>query len=61
LSGAPLYQRRCIKNRATLSDSPVESDEEIIRKIDDLMNDPEKFKRAIESRMDSVVKNWPKR
>jgi hypothetical protein len=44
-----------------LSDSHVESDEEIIRKIDELMQDPEKLKQAIESRMDKVVKNWPKR
>jgi len=44
-----------------LSDSRVESDEEIIRKIDELMKDPERLKQAIESRMDKVVKNWPKR
>jgi len=43
-----------------LSDSRVESDEEIIRKIDELMKDPEKLKQAIESRIDKVVKNWPK-
>jgi hypothetical protein len=50
-----------MKNRLPLSDSRVESDEEIIRKIDELMEDPEKLKHAIESRMDKVVKNWPKR
>ena len=50
-----------MKNRLPLSDSRVESDEEIIRKIDELMEDPEKLKQAIESRMDKVVKNWPKR
>ncbi len=50
-----------MENRAPLSDSRAESDEEIIRKIDELMKDPEKFKQAIESRMDTVVKNWPKR
>ena len=44
-----------------MSDSRVESDEEIIRKIDELMKDPERLKQAIESRMDKVVKNWPKR
>jgi hypothetical protein len=49
------------ENRAPLSDSRAESDEEIIRKIYELMKDPEKFKQAIESRMDTVVKNWPKR
>ena len=50
-----------MKNRLPLSDSRVESDEEIIRKIDELMQDPERLKQAIESRMDKVVKNWPKR
>ena len=50
-----------MKNRLPLSNSRVESDEEIIRKIDELMKDPEKLKQAIESRMDKVVKNWPKR
>jgi hypothetical protein len=50
-----------MKNRSPLSDSRVESDEEIIRKIDELMNDPEKLKQAIESRIDKDVKNWPKR
>jgi len=49
-----------MKNRLPLSDSRVESDEEIIRKIDELMKDPEKLKQAIESRIDKVVKNWPK-
>jgi hypothetical protein len=50
-----------MENRAPLSDSRAESDEEVIRRIDELMKDPEKFKQAIESRMDRVVKNWPKR
>ena len=50
-----------MKNRVPLSDSRAESDEEIIRKIDELMKDPEKFKQTIESRIDTVVKNWPKR
>jgi len=50
-----------VKNRLPLSDSRVESDEEVIRRIDGLIKDPEKLKQAIESRMDKVVKNWPKR
>jgi hypothetical protein len=50
-----------MKNRAPLSDSRAESDKEIIRKIDELMKAPEKFKQAVESRMDTVVRNWPKR
>jgi len=45
-----------MKNRLPLSDSRVESDEEIIRKIDELMKDPEKLKQAIESRIDKVVR-----
>ena len=61
LAGASLYRREYTKNRLPLSDSRVESDEEIIRKIDELMKDPERLKQAIESRMDKVVKNWPKR
>jgi hypothetical protein len=61
LGGATLSKEEIMENRAPLSDSPAESDEEIIRKIDELMNDPEKFKQAIESRMDRVVKNWPTR
>jgi hypothetical protein len=48
-----------MKSRAPLSDSGAESSEEVIRKIDELMKDPEKFKQAIESRMDTVVKKWP--
>jgi hypothetical protein len=50
-----------LENREPLSDSRAESDEEIIQKIDELMKNPEKFKQAIESRMETVVKNWPKR
>jgi hypothetical protein len=50
-----------MKNRSPLSDSRVESDEEIIRKIDELMKNPEKLKQAIDYRMDKVVQNWPKR
>jgi len=37
-----------------------ESDEEIMRKIDELMKDPEKFDEYIASRLDKAIKNWRK-
>jgi hypothetical protein len=43
-----------------LPDSGSESDEEAIRKIDELLKDPKKLREAVESRIDRVVKNWPK-
>jgi len=50
-----------MKNRTPLSEPRAGSDEESIRRIDELMKDPEKLRQAIESRIDAVVKNWPKR
>ncbi len=38
-----------------------ESDEEVIRKIDEIRKDPEKWEEYIESRLDRAVKNWRKR
>jgi len=43
-----------------MPDPGSESDEEVLRRIDELMKDPEKLQQAIESRIDTVVKNWPK-
>jgi hypothetical protein len=37
-----------------------ESDEEIMRKFDELMKDPKKFKEYVASRMDRAVRNWPR-
>jgi hypothetical protein len=50
-----------MKNRMPLSESRPGPDEESIRRIDELMKNPEKLREAIESRIDKVVKNWPKR
>jgi hypothetical protein len=36
------------------------SDEEIIRKIDEILKDPERFEEWMASRMDRAVKNWRK-
>ena len=44
-----------------MSNSGSESDEETIRRIDELMKDPKRFREAVESRMDKVVRNWPRR
>jgi hypothetical protein len=49
-----------LENRTSLPDSGSESDEEAIRKIDELLKDPKKLREAVESRIDRVVKNWPK-
>jgi hypothetical protein len=50
-----------MKNEKPLSESRIGPDEESIRRIDELTKDPEKLREAIESRIDAVVKNWPKR
>lgn len=39
----------------------VESDEEILRKIRELMRDPAKWDAYIASRADKVLDNWPTR
>lgn len=36
-------------------------DEELMRKLDNLMKDPAKWKEYIESRADKAIKNWPTR
>jgi hypothetical protein len=38
-----------------------ESDEDIMRKIDDIMKDAKKFEEYVASRLDRAVKNWPRR
>ena len=50
-----------MENRNSLPEQGSESDEEAIRRIDELLKDPKKLQEAIESRIDRVVKNWPKR
>ena len=50
-----------MKNRIPLSEPRAGPHEESIRRIEELMKDPEKIREAIESRIDAVVKNWPKR
>ena len=37
----------------------VESDEEVLRKIRELMGDPTKWDAYIVSRADKVLDNWP--
>ncbi len=39
---------------------PESDDEEVIRKIDDLMKDPKKFEAYVASRLERAVKNWPR-
>ena len=36
-------------------------DEELMRKLDNLMKDPAKWKEYIESRAEKAIKHWPKR
>jgi hypothetical protein len=38
-----------------------ESDEEVIKKIDEILKDPEKYKDHIASNLDRAVKHWRKR
>ena len=38
-----------------------ESDDEIIRRIEEMMRDPDKFEEYVEARLDRAVKNWPRR
>jgi hypothetical protein len=38
-----------------------ESDDEILRRIDELRKDPKRWKEYIESRLDRAVKSWRKR
>ncbi len=37
-----------------------DSDEDVMRKMDELMKDPEKFDQYVASRLDRAVKNWPR-
>jgi hypothetical protein len=37
-----------------------ESDEETLKRIDEIMKDPKKFDEWVASRMDKAVKNWRK-
>jgi hypothetical protein len=39
----------------------TKSEEAIVNKIDRLRKDPEKFEKWIKSKIDKVVKYWPKR
>lgn len=36
-------------------------DEEIMRKLDALMKDPEKWKEYVASRAERAIRHWPKR
>jgi hypothetical protein len=36
-------------------------DEELMRKLDNLMKDPTKWKEYIESRAEKAIEHWPKR
>jgi len=45
-----------MKRRASLP----ESDDEIIRKIEEIMKDPKKFEEYVASRLDRALKNWPR-
>jgi hypothetical protein len=44
-----------------MKNSMAESDEEILRRIDELRKDPKKWEQYIESRLDRAVKNWRKK
>ncbi len=50
-----------MENRTPLSNSGSDSDEETMRRIDELMKDPKRLREAVESRMEKVVRNWPRR
>jgi len=43
-----------------LKNSTPESDEQILKRIDELRKDPQKWEEHIESRLDRAVKNWRK-
>ncbi len=45
-----------MKIRTSLPDS----DEEILKKIDEVMKDPKKFEEYVASRLDRAIKNWPR-
>ena len=51
-----MYRERHMKSRTSMP----ESDEEIIRKMDEVMKDPKKFEEYVASRLDKAVKNWPR-
>jgi hypothetical protein len=36
-------------------------DEELMRKLDDLMKDPIRWKEYIQSRAEKAIRHWPKR
>lgn len=40
---------------------PPETDEEIMQRIDDVMKDEAKYNEWLTSRVETVLKNWPKR
>jgi len=41
--------------------SESSKDEEVVRKIDSLMQDPNEWKDYTASRVETVLKHWPKR
>lgn len=41
--------------------TPSPEDEELMRKLDNLMKDPAKWREYIEARADMAIKHWPKR
>jgi hypothetical protein len=50
-----------LEKRVELPGSSAESEDEVMRWIDDVLNDPKKLRKAVEARIDKVVKNWPGR
>jgi hypothetical protein len=51
------YLGNALTSRISMPDS---DDEEIMRKMDELMKDPKRFDVYVASRLDMAVKNWPR-
>ena len=61
MRGAFRLQRTHIGERDMKSRTSLpESDEEIIRKMDQVMKDSKKFEEYVASSLDKAVKNWPR-
>ncbi len=54
-------RRELNRKKSDTRRSENESDDEIMQKIDSLRRDREKFEEWIASRVETVVKHWPKR
>ena len=48
-------------NRRIAMKTDSAEDEEVMRKIDALMKDPEKWKEYVASRAERAIRHWPKR